>query len=98
MSLEGDTTSTNPPADLDIEALARRIELMLSDNPSASNMDLLLFSLRNIFRQLSKGTLLSLPRSPHGRSLFGLTNAASVYSKELRRGLLQPPPQPSSWA
>jgi hypothetical protein len=79
-------------ANIDTEALERRIELMLGANPSASNMDLLLFSLRNIFRQLSEGTPLSPPRSLRGQSPFGLTNTASFYARELRRGLPQPPP------
>jgi hypothetical protein len=58
-------------------------------NPLASNVDLHLFSLRNFFHQLSGGTPLSPPR---GRSPLGLTNAASVYDKELRRAIPQPPP------
>jgi hypothetical protein len=68
------------------------IELMLGANPLVSDVDLRLFSLRNIFHQLSGGTLLSPPRSTRGRSLFGLTNTASVYARELRRALPQPLP------
>jgi hypothetical protein len=91
MSPGGDTTLTDPLADLDTEVLARRIELMLSANPSASDVDLLLFSLRNIFCQLSGRIPLSLPHSPRGRFLFGLTNTASLYARELQKVMSQPP-------
>jgi hypothetical protein len=56
MSLEGDTTSTDLLVHLDTKALARRIELMLGANLSASNVDLLLFSLRNVSARSSEGT------------------------------------------
>jgi hypothetical protein len=54
-------------------------------------MGLLLFSLRNVFHQLSGGTPLSPPRSPRGWFPFGLTNATSSYAREHRRTIPLPP-------
>jgi hypothetical protein len=64
---------------------------MLDVNLSASYEDMVLFSLCNIFLQLSRGILLSPPCSPHGQFPFGLTNATSVYARELWKTIPLPP-------
>ena len=63
----------------------RRIALMMDSNPAVEDVNLVLFYLANVSRQLVGGPLLPMPRSFSERLPFGLRNAASVYTREERK-------------
>ena len=65
--------------------MLRRIALMMASNPDVEDVNLVLFSLANISRQLAGGPQLPTPHSLSERLLFGLHNAASVYAREVRK-------------
>jgi hypothetical protein len=89
MSLKGDTPSTDPLGDLDAEALVHRIKFMLG--ATASDMDMVLFSLSNAFLQLSEGTPPSPPCLLRSQFLLGLVNAISACTRELWKVMPVPP-------
>ena len=61
---EAPSTDCNGPLDsLNVETLALHLEPMLGSNPMVSDVHIILYSLFNTFRRLSRGTPLSPPRS-----------------------------------
>jgi hypothetical protein len=65
----------------------RHIALMMASNPTVEDVNLVLFSLANVSRQLAGEPPLATPRSFSERLPFGLRNAASVYARETHRAV-----------
>ena len=76
-------------------AVLRRISLMMASNPTVEDINLVLFSLANISRQLAGRPLLLTPHSFSKWLPFGLRNSASVYAREMHKAAqgLQPASQ-----
>ena len=58
---------------------------MMASNPTVEDVNLVLFSLANVSRQLAGGPPLAPPCSFSERLPFGLRNVASVYAREARK-------------
>ena len=58
---------------------------MMASNPTVEDVNLVLFCLANISRQLMSGPPLQTPRSFSERLPFGLRNAVSIYAREARK-------------
>ena len=58
---------------------------MMASNPAVEDVNLVLFSLANVSRQLAGGPPLPTPRSFSERLPFGLHNTASIYAWEVRK-------------
>ena len=65
--------------------MLRRISLFMASNPAVEDVNLVLFSLANVSRQLAGGPPLAPPRSFSEQLPFGLRNAASVYVREVHK-------------
>jgi hypothetical protein len=57
--------------------------LMMATNPIVEDVNLVLFSLANVSRQLAGEPPLPTPRSFSERLPFGLCNSASIYAREM---------------
>jgi hypothetical protein len=62
-----------------------RIALMMATNPAVEDVNLVLFSLANISRQLAGGPPLPTPRSFSEQLPIGLRNSVSVYAREVHK-------------
>ena len=60
-----------------------RIALMMASNPATEDVDLVLYSLANVSRQVVGGPPLPPPRSFSERPAFGLRNSADAYVWEM---------------
>ena len=91
--IEGGAPSvcSGPPDGLNDETPTLRFEPMLGSNPTVSNVDIVLYSLFNIFRRLSRGTPLSPPQPSCDRFPYGLTSPTDAYARGLQRSLMPPP-------
>ena len=58
---------------------------MMASNPTVEDVNLVLFSLANVSRQLAGGPPLPTPRSFSERLPFGLCNSMSVYAQEMHK-------------
>ena len=58
---------------------------MMASNPAAEDVDLVLYLLAIVSRQLRSGSSLLPPRSPPGPFVFGQANSASTHVRETRR-------------
>ena len=72
--------------------MLRRIALMVASNPAAEDVDLVLYSLANVSRQLARGTPLSPPHSPRKLIMFVLVNSADTYVQDAHRTMREHQP------
>jgi hypothetical protein len=66
--------------DFNNEASALHSEQTLYSNPAVSNVHAVIYLLFSIFRQLPKGTPLSLSRPPYDRFPYGLMSPVDMYA------------------
>ena len=74
------SAGSGPPDDLNDETPVLRFEPTLGSNPTMSNIHIVLYSLFNIFRQLSGGTTLSPSRPPCNQFPYGLMSPMDEYA------------------
>ena len=65
----------------------RRIALMMASNPAAEDVNLVLYSLANVSRQLVGGPPLPPPRSFSEQLPHGLRNSAGTYAREMHKAM-----------
>ena len=79
------------PSNFNDEVPVLRSEPTLGSNPTVSNIHTVLYSHFHIFRRLSGGIPLSLPRPPGDRFPYGLASLMDAYAWGLQKKLAPPP-------
>ena len=85
------STSPGPLEYLNVETLVLHLEPMMCSNPTVSDVHIVLYSLFNTFRRLSRGTPLNPPRPPCDRFPYGFASPVDACARGLRRILKLPP-------
>ena len=65
--------------------MLRCIVLMMASNPAAEDINLVLYSLANVSRQLAGRPPLPPPRSLSEQLPYSLCNSAGTYAREMRK-------------
>ena len=77
------STGPRPLDDLNVETLTLYLKPMLGSNSMVSDVHIVLYSLFNTFRRLSRWTSLSPPQPPCDRFPYGLASPMDAYAQGL---------------
>ena len=89
--VEGAPSIDSRTCDIDGATSALLSEQTLCSNPAVSNIHVVIYLLRSIFRQIPGGLPLSLSQPPYGQFPYGLASSADAYARGLQKVLAPHP-------